>query len=382
VIYWDHNATSPIRRRVLERMNEAFELYGANPNSSHSLGQTARAAIEKARRTIADRFGCQPNELVFAASATEANMMASWGLWFERTRDHPNRKKILMSPLEHSSVHENVLFLVEKFGAEIVWIPLKNTGELDLQAVETMLKKDDFVFCASIGAQNETGAIEPWEDLAQLCETAGVPIHSDLVQCVARTSFHLRKSHVATATLSFHKAGGPKGVSCLFIRDRVKVDSVIRGGSQEKKRRAGTENIAAIVGAEALVEECSDLQKVFETNVRGVRDYFEFEIKSRLPNVSIVCADMPRLPNTSYIVFGKPKSDALLMSLDFKGICLSSGSACSSGIIVPSRALMNLGYSESDAMTAIRFSLGPDNTREEADQVIAAVESSVLKLAA
>lgn len=381
VIYWDHNATSPLRRRVKERMLEAFDLYGANPNSSHSLGQAARAAIERTRRTIASHFGCQPSEIIFTASATESNMLALWGLWFERQRQDPGLKKILMSPLEHSSVHENVLFLSEKFGAEVTYLPLQSNGLVDLAALEKKLKTESFAFCTSIGAHNETGALEPWQDVAHLCQEFGVPIHSDLVQCVGRTRFQLKSSHIAAATLSFHKIGGPKGLGILYVRDRIQLDSIMRGGSQEKKRRAGTENIPAILGAEAATEDCVDLEDTFEKKVRLVRDDFEKQIKSALPEVSIVAEGASRIPNTSYIVFRRPKSDVLLLSLDFKGICVSSGSACSSGMIVPSRALLHLGYSEEDAKTAVRFSLGPDNSSEEVPRVIESVVASVKKLA-
>jgi cysteine desulfurase len=382
MIYWDHNSTSPLRRRVKERMLEAFELYGANPNSSHSLGQTSRAAIEKARRTLAAKFGCLPSEIVFTASATESNMSALWGLWFERTRDQPMRRKILLSPLEHSSVSENILFLKEKFGAEPEIMPLNERGLIDLEKIESLLSKNDYAFCSLAAAHNETGGLQPWTELAGLCKEKGVPFHSDLVQCVARLPFQLHTDGLTTATLAFHKVGGPKGVAALFIREKAKIEPIIRGGSQEKKRRAGTENIAAIVGAEALVEDCRELEKTFLAHTQAIRDQFENEIQSRLSDISIVAHSNPRLPNTSYIVFRRVKSDALLMSLDMKGICVSSGSACSSGVILASRALMNLGYSEQEALSAIRFSLGAESSFEEIPAVVEAVESSYSKLAA
>ncbi|MDB5037005.1 MAG: hypothetical protein JWQ35_533 [Bacteriovoracaceae bacterium] len=381
-IYWDHNATAPLRRRVKERMLEAFELYEGNPNSSHTLGQASRAAIEKSRRTLAATFGCQPGEIIFAASATESNLIALWGLWMERTRIKPEHKKILVSPLEHSSVHENILFLSEKFGAEIVWMPLGSQGLLDLEKIEKLLKTDDFAFCTTIGAHNETGLIQPWTELAQLAKEAKVPCHVDLVQCVGRLPFNLHESQISTAALAFHKVGGPKGISMVYVRDRTKIESIIRGGSQEKKRRAGTENIAAIVGAEALAEDVRDLEKVFDQKVRTLRDRFEKELKKKIPEIMIVSEKSPRLPNTSYIIFPGTKSDALLMSLDFKGICVSSGSACSSGIVLPSRALLELGYSEAEAKAAVRFSLGAENSEEEIMEVVNAVQTSVLKLAA
>jgi cysteine desulfurase len=210
----------------------------------------------------------------------------------------------------------------------------------------------------------------------------GIPFHTDLVQCVGRNHFQLNKQPVSTATLSFHKVGGPKGVGLLYIRPGTCLQSVLRGGGQERKRRAGTENVLAICGAEALVEECRSLEKIFEENIKPLRNQFESELKKVHPKISVVGERAERLPNTSFIIFPGMKSDRLLMSLDFKGICLSSGSACSSGLVIPSRSLLALGYSEADAMSAIRFSLGAETPREEIPQVVAAVQASVLKLAA
>jgi cysteine desulfurase len=212
--------------------------------------------------------------------------------------------------------------------------------------------------------------------MAEMCAARQIPFHVDLVQCLMRQPLNLSQSKVSLATLCFHKSGGPKGVGLLYWRSQLPLESVIRGGSQEKKRRAGTENIVAIMGAGALVEEASTLYSAYEKDIRPVRDFFETELLSRGIPAQIVGAGAKRLPNTSYIIFDGSKSDVTLMKLDMAGICASSGAACSSGMVIPSRALLNLGYSEAEATSAVRFSLGQGNSKAEAEKVLETLQKS------
>ncbi|MBN8554464.1 MAG: cysteine desulfurase [Deltaproteobacteria bacterium] len=380
MIYWDYNSTSPLRKRVKEKMASALDAQYANPNSSHSLGQSARHAIEKARRTLAKSMGCEPGELIFSASATESNLMALWGHWMLRSQQNPEFKKILASPIEHSSVHENLLCLQEKFGAQIVFTPLDKDGLVDLEKCEKLLSEGGYAFCTVMGAHNETGVIQPWQKLSEICKNAKVPYHSDLVQCFGRIPFKISESQISTGTISFHKAGGPKGVSVLYIRKGVQIEPVIRGGAQEKKRRAGTENILAIIGAEALAEEIEELNGVFSTSVKLARDRLEKEILASIPSAKIVGKNAPRIPNTSYIIFPGIKADAMVMNLDLQGACVGTGSACASGMVLPSRTLLQLGYSETDALGAIRFSFGPENLVEEVVRMTPLIQTAVSKL--
>jgi len=385
MIYWDHNATSPLRPRVKEKMVEALELYHANPNSSHGLGQKARSVIEDSRRVLAEALGCEPIELVFTSTATEANWLALWGLWLARSQTNPRLKKILSSPIEHGSVFENLQFLAEKWGAEIVYTPLRKE-EIDLEAVEKILKKDSesFAFATVMGGHNESGIIPPWKEMAQLSQHFGIPFHSDLVQCFAKVPIDLKTSGVSTATIAFHKIGGPKGVGVLYIRKGTLCESIIRGGGQEKKRRAGTENLITIVGAKAAAEEKLSLEGIFGTRVENIRNEFESRLlRTVLPSATVVGKNVARLPNTSYIIFPLGmRSDAMLLHLDMRGVCVSSGSACSSGMVIPSRALLQLGYSEEQAISAIRFSLGPENTEEEMKFVLEQIDAAAKKMVA
>lgn len=352
-------------------MVEALDRYHANASSTHSLGQECRYAVEESRRVLANVLEADPTELVFTASASESNLMALWGLWLARTKQDPRRRTIITSPLEHNSVYENILFLKDTFDARVVYAPLNEKGEIDQNAFRDLIKNpDEIAFVSMIGAHNEVGIVQPWQDLAEECFQAGIPFHVDLVQCFLREPLKLRESKASAVTLCFHKAGGPKGVGLLYIRNKTQMEPLIRGGSQEKKRRAGTENVVAIVGAGALAEEASILQVDYEDSVRKTRDFFEAEMKSRRFPVRIVGENTRRIPNTSYVLFDGLRSDVLMMQLDLSEICVSSGSACSSGIPTPSRALLKLGYSEAEALSGLRFSLGPQNTRDEALKVL------------
>lgn len=380
MIYFDHNATAPLHPSVQEVAQEALTQYFANPSSPHHLGQKSRAVIEQARKKLSELLHCKPHELVFTASATEANVMALWGHWWAQN-SASLKKKILLSPLEHSSVYENVLYLKEKAQADIVFMPLTSQGIIDIPKVEEMLDSDVWAFCSLIAAQNESGVIQPWQEVAELCQKFKVPFHTDCVQLFGRVPFSI-SSAISTATLAFHKAGGLKGLGLLVVRSGVLLDPLIRGGGQEQKRRAGTENIAAICGAAALAEKIPELITIHSEHILPLRNQFEKMLLERIPTAKIVGKECERLPNTSYVIFPHVRSDALLMNLDLEDVCVSSGSACSSGMILPSRTLRALGYSEEEATHAIRFSLGPKNTLEEVVKVVGLLEKAVLKQAA
>lgn len=379
MIYLDHNATSPLRPSVKARMIETIEHYHANASSAHSQGLKCRDAIESARRVLADVLKVDTTELIFTASASESNLMTIWGLWLSQQKLRPKAKKILTSPVEHSSVYENLKFLEKEFGAEVVFLKLTDKGLIDLHHLKSLLNAESVAFVTCIGAQNEVGIIQPWKEMASLCADAQIPFHVDLVQCFLREPLDLSASKASAITLCFHKAGGPKGVGLLYLRGGVPFEPLIRGGSQEKKRRAGTENIVAILGAGALAEEAKLLYERFGSYVKSVREGFERDLVNQVPGVRIVGADSPRLCNTSFVLFDGQRSDLLLMKLDLAGICVSTGSACASGMVIPSRALMNLGYSETEATSGIRFSFGPENTPQDAQKVIEVLSQSLSK---
>lgn len=354
-----------------------MERYAGNPSSTHAWGQDARAYVESVRKKCAETLGVKPSELIFCSSATEANFMILWGHWLSHRQKSPlGTKKILGSSLEHSSIVKNIQCLQDCEKVEFVELPLKSSGELDLTATEELLKKDKFWLCSLYAACNESGILYPWRELAQLCSKYQTPFHSDMVQLLGRQSFSLKEAPVTSATFAFHKSGGLKGIGLLYISPQAPWLPILCGGGQEKKRRSGTENILGIASVEAIFEELPDLVELYQTEVKKVRDEFESRLKQEIPQLKVVGASAPRLPNTSYCIFPGVSSDIMLMSLDVRGIAASAGSACSSGLSVESHSLVKLGYSSEEARSAIRFSLGESSSLDQITQVIEAIKAT------
>lgn len=384
-IYWDYNATAPVRAAVRERVMQVLESRPGNPSSMHCLGQDARAYLETVRRKAASALGLQPSELIFTSSATESNFLALWGYWFKHRQATQGQgtRKILASGLEHPSVRKNIEFLAEVEGIELSEIPLKKTGEVDLEALEKKLAQEDFWLCSLYAACNESGVIYPWQEIARLCRKNKTPFHCDMVQLLGRQSFDLsdKESRPHSCTFAFHKSGGLKATGILAVSTDSPWMPILRGGGQEKKRRAGTENMLGVASIDAFFEEAPQIVSEYQTRVREVRDTFEKELKSRIPQVKIVGEALNRLPNTSYVVFPGIASDEMLMNLDIKNICASAGSACSSALSVASVPLLSMGFSEQDSRCAVRFSLGESSSLDQIPLVLEAIEALVKKKA-
>ncbi len=375
MIYWDYNATAPLRKRVKEKVAAAMESFSGNASSTHKSGQEARAYIENVRRLCAEQLGVKPTELIFCGSATEANFMMLWGQWFAHRKANPSgTRKILASSLEHSSMIKNIHLLQELEGIELVEIPLKSCGQVDLEKTEQLLQTQKFWMCSLYSACNESGIIYPWQELSALCQKYQTPFHSDMVQLLGRVPLSLKEIRPSSATFAFHKSGGVKGVGLLYVSAHCSWMPILQGGGQEKKRRSGTENILGIASIEAIFEELPGLVELYQTEVRKVRDSFEVELLKALPQTKIVGRELKRLPNTSYCIFPGIASDLMLMGLDVRDIAVSAGSACSSGLSLSSHSLLRLGYSEEEAGSAIRFSLGESSTLSQIPEVVRALK--------
>lgn len=385
MIYWDYNATAPLRALVKEKVLEALERFPGNASSSHCWGQQAKAYIENVRRLLCECIGLKPTDLIFCGSATEANMIALWGHWFFEKRkalkESRSPRKLLVCPLEHSSIEKNVNFLVENEGLQVESLPLNSEGLADLKELEKILNPNDYYLVVLHAASNETGILQPWETVAEICKDKGVPFHSDLVQVLGRFDLKLSDIPVSSGTLAFHKSGGLKAIGAYFIRHSDWMPVVV-GGEQEKKRRAGTENILGIASVEALCMELSDIIEIYQTQVRQVRDQFEKTLKSKISSAKIVGEKLPRLPNTSYCIFPGVQSDIMLMSLDVANICASAGSACSSGLAIPSSKLQYLGYSLEEAACGVRFSMGESSRIEQIEKVVSVIDKTLQRMAA
>ncbi len=341
MIYLDYNATAPVRPSVLAVM-KAVESLPLNPSSIHAAGRHAKKLLEDARATIAGAIGAFPNEVLFVSSGSEANNMVLRGF-----ADRP----ILVSTIEHASIRKTGSLL----GA--AELPVDAHGVLKLDILESKLKALGKPALVSVMlANNETGVIQPIKEIADIVHAHGGLIHCDAVQALGKMTLDWGLLGVDMLTISGHKAGGPMGAAALLIRNDLPIRPLITGGGQELGRRAGTENIAAIVGFAALVKEVIHAPEA--KAMANLRDMLEKELTKSAPNAAICSQTAERLSNTLQITMPGVKSETQLMHFDLSGFAVSAGSACSSGRIEPSSVLSAMGYPRNLAETAIRISLG------------------------
>lgn len=364
-IYFDHNATTPVLPEVLEAMEPFWqELYG-NPSSVHTVGTRAARALREARREAARLLGLQDEtEIVFTSGGTESNNTA----FRSALATQKGRRRVVTTAVEHSSILKLTRALQEE-GIEIVWVPVARDGALNRGKLREAIT-DDTALVSVMMANNETGILFPVEEIAREVRSRGVLFHTDAVQAIGKLPAALKNSSFDFLSLSAHKLGGPKGAGVLYVKKGSPFRSLIWGGSQERGRRAGTENVPGIVGLGAALRR---LQKVFEEEnqkVRRLRDDFEEKVLGRIPGVRVNGNSQGRLPNTSHLTFEGVDSEALLILLDQEGVYASSGSACFSGSPEPSHVLKAMGFSDREVKSSVRFSFGPRNTSEEVDRAV------------
>ena len=361
---------------------EAGAIYG-NPASIHWAGRKAKAAIDDARERIARALGVESEEeLVFTGSGTEATNAALKGAFFYATQSG-KKFHLITSLVEHEATLETARF-IESLGGQAHYLEVDQSGQLLAGQLETRLgelaaDKANSVLVSLMAANNETGVLFPIRAIGELCERFGALFHVDAIQAVGKTEapFSVADSLAHLASFSAHKIGGPKGVGALYVRRGLKLVSLLHGGAQERRRRAGTQNVAGIVGfgtaAELLDEESP-------ARTRELRDHLESVLAQRLPGVKIQGKAAPRLVNTANLLFSGVRGDSLLMSLDLEGIAVSTGSACASGTVNPSHVLLAMGFSKEDATSAIRVSLGSQNTHAEVERFLGVLPALVERI--
>ncbi len=375
MIYLDHNATTPADPRVVKKMLPYFsEKYG-NPSSVHSFGQEARAAIEEARHHIATLMHCHEKEIIFTSGGTEANNLAIRGT-LEATKK--KGRHLVTSSIEHHAVL-NVFKRLEKEGYEVTFLPVNSDGRIEIQTLAEALRPDT-VLVSVMTANNESGVMEPIEEIGFLLHERGILFHTDAVQAVGKIPLDCSSLPIDLLSASAHKFGGPKGAGFVYCRKNIRINPQIVGGHHEKGRRAGTENVPCIIGmgkaAEIAHQEIN--KEVFR--IGALRDKLEEGILKSIPEVRIVSKNVLRLYNTSLVLVKYVEGEAMLLNLDFEGIEVSSGSACTSGSLEPSHVLLACGYPHEDAHGSIRFSLGKTNTEEEINTVLEVFPRVVEKL--
>lgn len=351
-VYLDYNATAPIKPDVIEAMAEAMTMVG-NPSSVHGPGRTARRLVTKARGQVATLVGASPDAVIFTSGGTEANNQALAGA------------PAFVSAVEHPSV-------LACAGGEPT-IPVNTDGVIDFEALKHSLDKSRPARLALMLANNETGVVQPVKDVAVITHEAGVRLHVDAVQAAGKIPIDFSDLGADTLSLSAHKLGGPQGVGALIVREGVEPAALLQGGAQERRFRAGTENVAGIVGfgaAAALARE----DEGFARRVGTLRDRLEAAVMALAPDARIVGAGTPRLPNTTCLVLPGISHDTQLIHFDLAGIAVSAGSACSSGKVGPSPVLAAMGVPPEDAASAIRISLGWNSREGDVDQFVSACE--------
>jgi len=363
MIYLDNNASTPLDPEVRAAITAALDLYG-NPSSVHSDGRRARRAIEEARDDVARLVGARPEEIFFTSGGTEANALAIFG---GSQRTVPTGR-VVTSAVEHPSVREPLSRLAHELKVETVAIAPDPSGTLDPdRIVEAAAPGTPFV--SVMAANNEFGAVFPVADVARKLRARNVPVHTDAVQAAGRIPVDAPGWDVDLLSLSAHKLHGPKGVGALYVRRGFPLRAHTPGGGQEKKIRGGTENTSGIVGfgvaARLARERLSEARRIAE-----LRDRLESGILATIPETRVAGGAAPRLPNTTTILFGGLWGETLLIRLDLEGVAVSVGSACSSGTLAPSPAILALGYAREEARGAVRFSLSRWNTPEEIDRVL------------
>jgi cysteine desulfurase len=365
-VYFDHAATTPVREEVFAAMQPFFGPRFGNPSSMHRWGREARTALDEARERVGRCLGASSDEIVFTSCGTEADNMALIGVWRAR-RGEGGRKAAVSTPIEHKAVL-GALHEIAREGGEERLIAVDQAGRIDPSSFDALVR-DDAAVCSVMWVNNEIGTIQEVPAMAERARSRGVVFHSDAVQAFGKVDIDARRIPFDLLSISGHKIGAPKGIGALFIRRGTPMEPLFFGGSQDRGRRPGTENVAMAVGlacaAELAVaerdEECRRLE--------ALRDRLESAILARVPDAIIHGRDVARAPHISNISVPGTESESMLIALDLRGIACSAGSACQSGSITPSHVLEAIGVSTDVAKAAIRFSLGALSSDASVDRV-------------
>ena len=366
-VYLDHNATTPLDPRVRAALLPWLGERWGNPSSVHRFGQAARNAVEEAREKVAALLGGRAPEVVFTASGTEANNAVLFGAGMRCG----HRGHLVTSAIEHPSVREGAARLAAA-GMEVTRVPPGPDGVVPAAAVLAAVRPDTRLVCLML-ANNELGTLQPVGEVAAGCRERGVPVLCDAVQAVGKVPVSAKALGVDYLTLGAHKFGGPLGAAALWVRKGAPLDGFLVGGSQERRRRAGTENVPTLVGLGAAAGLAMAELPERSAHLAALRDRFEAGFRARWPGAIVHSAAVPRLPNTSHVALPGIEGEALLIRLDLAGFAVSTGSACSSGTVEPSKTLLAAGISPAEALSSLRVSFGPANTAEEVDAFLDAL---------
>jgi cysteine desulfurase len=376
IIYLDHNATTPVRPEVLQAMLPYYKTGYGNASSIHSLGREAKEAIESARQKVAVVLNCDPSEVIFTGSGTEADNHAIKGAVFANKGkgDH-----IITTKIEHHAVLHTFEYLQKNFNVESTFLGVDKYGLVDPDDLKKAIN-DRTILVSVMHANNEVGTIQPLEELSAICRDRKVLFHTDAVQTFGKIDTDVKKLGVDLLSLSAHKVYGPKGVGALYVKKGTRIQSLIHGGGHERNRRAGTENVAGIVGLGVAAELAAAERSTQWDNLVSLRERLWKGIEGKIPDVRRNGHPEKSLAGTLNLSFEYIEGEGILLSLDMKGIAASSGSACTSGSLEPSHVLAAMGVPTEIAQGSLRFSLGRDNTPEQIDYTVEVLIQAVARL--
>jgi cysteine desulfurase len=371
-VYLDNNATTPVLPEVFEAMRPFYLEQFGNASSIHHYGQHARAAVEKARASVAALVNARPAEIVFTSGGTEADNLGIFGL--VQRGDH-----VITSTIEHSAVMNSCKRL-EQMGCEVTFVPVGASGEIYAGNVEAALRPNTRLISIMM-ANNETGVIQPVEEIGKIAQEADVFFHTDAVQAAGKVPIDVQKIACDALSISGHKIHAPQGTGALYIKKGTLIQPQIYGGSHERQRRAGTENLPGIVGLGKAAEISKHwLESGGSAEMTAMRDRLQEPVLAAMEDLGVNGLGAPRVPNTTNLWFDHVEGEALVIALDLKGLAVSSGAACSSGAIEPSHVLLAMGLPHQRARASIRISLGKQTTQDDIDFAIKVIPETVTRL--
>ena len=371
-VYFDNNATAPLLPEVFEAMKPYFGEHFGNASSIHHHGQETRAAVERARASIAALLACRPSEIVFTSGGTEGDNLAIFGLL--RSSDH-----VITSTIEHHAVLNSCKHL-ESIGCEVTYLPVDGRGLVDPGDIRRALRPNTKLITIMM-ANNETGVLQPVEEIGKIAGEADVYFHTDAVQAAGKIPIDVNRIACDLLSISGHKMHAPQGIGALYVRKGTILEPMFYGGNHERSRRAGTENVAGIVG----LGKAADMAKQALSGgdpgrISAMRDRLQEKILAEIEATGVNGDGAPRVPNTSNLYFDFLEGEALVIALDLKGLAVSTGAACSSGAIEPSHVLTAMGLPRARARASLRFSLGKQNCPDEVEFALGLVPQTVARL--
>ena len=374
-VYMDYSATTPVKKEVLDAMLPYFSEHFGNPSSLYSIAQESKEALEKARGQVASLIGAKANEVFFTAGGSEADNWALEGV-ADALKDKGNH--IITTKIEHHAILHTAEYL-EKHGIDVTYLDVDAEGRVNPEDVEKAIT-DKTVLISIMMVNNEVGTIEPIKEIAEIAHNHGILLHTDAVQALGNVPIDVDNMGIDLMSMSGHKIYGPKGVGALYIRKGTKISNFIHGGAQEMKKRAGTENLAGIVGFGKAAELAKENLESHINRVSELRDYFISEVTSKIPDIIVNGSMEHRHPGNANISFEYIEGESMLILLDMNGISVSTGSACSSKSLTPSHVLSAMGIPVERIHGTLRFTIGDPTTKEDIDYVIEKLVEIVQKL--